>query len=250
MSRFCVSLCLRVVSLSFAFSVLAHSQAAKLSHRETLPESEAVLDQYVQALARQQQEMKGVSMEVDIHAELPKLKKKGHMSALRFISRLGRITYDAIKFEGDQTIKREVIARYLAAETESDAKTAPPITPAFYKFRYKGLTSRDGRSVYVFEVSPKKKQVGTFKGELWLDKETCLPVREAGRFSKNPSVFVRRFEFVRQYEIQNGLAIPRKTLGMVDTRLWGKAEVEVAYSNFQRLPEGSSYGFGFEAKPN
>lgn len=197
-------------------------------------ETKEILDRYVQALQNQQQEMKDVSMEVDIHAELPKLKKKGHMSALRFISRIGRITYDAIKFDGDNTVKKEVIARYLAAETEANPKSAPPITPEFYKFKYKGLSEREGKSVYVFQLNPKKKQVGTFKGELWLDKQTYLPVQEAGRFSKNPSVFVRRFDFVRQYNIENGIAIPKKTLGTVETRLWGKAEVEIAYSNFQK----------------
>ncbi|MBL8230915.1 MAG: hypothetical protein JNL98_20640 [Bryobacterales bacterium] len=233
-----------VFSLLMALPVIAASAAFD----EAVPESREILDRYVQALQNQQQEMKGVSMEVDIHAELPKLKKSGHMSALRFISRIGRITYDAIKFDGDNTIKKEVIARYLAAETESQSKAAPPITPEHYKFKYKGLSDREGRPVYVFQLTPKKKQIGTFKGELWLDKDSLLPVQEAGRFSKNPSVFVRRFDFIRQYDIQNGVAIPRKTHGTVETRLWGKAEVDIAYSNFQRQPEALAGGASFDAK--
>lgn len=233
-----------VLSLLMALPVIA----APAAFDEAVPESREILDRYVQALQNQQHEMKGVSMEVDIHAELPKLKKTGHMSALRFISRIGRITYDAIKFDGDNTIKKEVIARYLSAETESQSKAAPPITPDHYKFKYKGLSDREGRPVYVFQLTPKKKQVGTFKGELWLDKDSCLPVQEAGRFSKNPSVFVRRFDFIRQYDIQNGVAIPLKTHGTVETRLWGKAEVDIAYSNFQRQPEALTGGASFDAK--
>jgi hypothetical protein len=227
---------LSVFSLLFVSPIFGNTPALA---EDAGPEQE-ILDRYVRALETQQQEMKGVSMEVDIHAELPKLKKSGHMSALRFISRIGRITYDAIKFDGDSTVKKEVIARYLSAETEANTKSAPPITPEHYKFKYKGLSDREGKSVYVFQLTPKKKAAGTFKGELWLDRMTCLPVQEAGRFTKNPSVFVRRFDFIRQYNIENGIAVPKKTHGTVETRLWGKAEVEIAYSNFQKTQPGDS----------
>jgi hypothetical protein len=204
------------------------------------PESlatESVLSRYLEASKVQQQQMRGVTMDVHMTAELPKMKKSGHMQALRTISRIGRITYDAIRFQGDNTIKKEVIARFLSTEVESTDKTAPPITPEFYKFKYKGLTEREGTPVHVLQLTPKKKQAGTFKGELWLDPETYLPVREAGRLAKNPSIFIKRFDFVRQYEVRDGMAVPVHTTGTVETRLWGKAEMAIDYTNFTRAPE-------------
>jgi len=63
-------------------------------------------------------------MEVDIEASLPKLKKHGRLHGLRRISRLGRITYEALHFEGDNSVKTHVIARYLAAEAEAQGKRA------------------------------------------------------------------------------------------------------------------------------
>jgi hypothetical protein len=48
--------------------------------------------------------------------------------------------------------------------------------------------------------------VGLFKGELWVDADTFLPLRESGRFVKNPSVFLKKIEFVRDYEIKDGIA--------------------------------------------
>lgn len=207
-----------------------------------------ILDRYVAATQNQQEQMRGVQMEVDIAAELPKMKKKGRLFALRNISKLGRITYDAIRFEGDNTIKKEVIARYLSAETEAASKDqAPPITPEFYKFKYKGLVERDGQQVHFFQVDPKKKKAGTFKGDLWLDAETCLPVREAGRLSKNPSVFIKRFEFIRTYAIKGGLAIPKHTSGTVTTRLWGKAQVDIDYRNFDRVDDAAGAEAGAAA---
>jgi hypothetical protein len=180
-------------------------------------------------------------MEVEIEARLPKLKKQGRLHALRHISRLGRITYDAIVFEGDSSVKNNVIARYLAADTQSQASDLSPlaVTPANYKFKYKGQLDQDGRQVHVFQLTPRQKRVGLFKGELWLDAETCLPVRESGRLVKNPSIFLRRIEFVREFDIREGVAIPRSLESTVETRLVGKAELSVRFRNVS-LAENSA----------
>jgi hypothetical protein len=177
--------------------------------------------------------MRGASMEVEIEASLPKLKKHGRLHALRRISRLGRVSYEVIHFEGDNTIKSSVIARYLAADAQAQADDGSllAVTPANYKFKYKGLFAKDGRQVYVFQLTPRKKRVGLFKGDLWLDAGTCLPVRESGHLVKSPSVFVRRIEFVREYDIRDGLAIPAQIASTVDTRLVGKAELTVHFRN-------------------
>jgi hypothetical protein len=78
-----------------------------------------------------------------------------------------------------------------------------------------------------------------FKGELWLDAETCLPVRESGRLVKNPSIFLRRIEFVREFDIREGVAIPRSLESTVETRLVGKAELSVRFRNVS-LAENSA----------
>lgn len=200
---------------------------------------QTVLDRYLENTKVQAEKMKGVSMDVDISAELPKLKKKGKLQALRTITWLGKVTYDAIRFEGDNTIKKELIARYMSTEVEATDKTAPPITPDFYKFRYKGLVERDGVQVHWFQVTPKKRLPGTFKGDILLEKDTCLTLRESGRLVKNPSVFIKQFDFVRLYEIKDGISVPKETTGLVETRLWGRAEMNIHFSNFTRLAEAA-----------
>jgi len=191
----------------------------------------SIVDTYAAISSAQSERMRGSSMEVDIEAALPKLKKQGRLHALRHISRLGRITYEILHFEGDNTVKTNVIARYLAADIQAQANddSSLAVTPANYKFKYTGVISGAGRHVYVFHLTPRKKRVGTFKGELWLDAQTCLPVRESGRWVKNPSLFVRRIDFVREYDIENGLAIPRQIESTVETRLVGKAELTIRF---------------------
>jgi hypothetical protein len=71
-----------------------------------------------------------------------------------------------------------------------------------------------------------------FKGEIWIDAITYLRVQESGRFVKNPSIFLKKVEFVRQYEIRDGIPVPRRIQSVVQTRLVGPAELTIDFSNF------------------
>ncbi len=194
-------------------------------------ESQEIIHKYMAARATQKEALLGAQMRVDIDAKLPRLEKQGTLTALRRISKLGKITYKALGFSGDNTIKSEVITRYLAAEAEAPENA---IVPANYKFKYKGVAQRNGQNVQIFQVTPRKKRVGMFKGELWLDEATAMPVREAGRLVKTPSIFLKKVVFVNEYEIQNGIAIPKRFQSTADVRVFGRAELNVDFSNFTR----------------
>lgn len=193
-----------------------------------------IINKFLDATKTQQERLRGVQMEVDIDAKLPKLEKQGKLRALRSISKLGQITYKALGFSGDTTIKKEVITRWL--EAESQARDAGPIaiSPENYKFKLKGMLERDGQRVAILQVSPRRKAIGLFKGELWLDTVTGMPVRESGRLVKNPSVFLKKVEFIRDYEIQDGVAIPTHIESTIDTRLVGRAEITINFSHFAK----------------
>jgi hypothetical protein len=171
-------------------------------------------------------------MDVEIAGSIPKLKKQGRLQALRHITALGRITYDALRFQGDDTIKKNVIAKYLQAEEQTQQDPSVAVTPDNYKFKYKGREQLDGRDVHVFEVSPKKKRQGLYRGQLWVDATTSLRVQESGYLVKNPSFVLRKVQFVRKYEIRDGLSVPRQIQTIADTWLVGKTELTVEYTNF------------------
>lgn len=201
-------------------------------------EDTEILSRYLAATQEQKNALRGVSMEVDIDAELPKLKKKGKLHALRMISSVGKITYRMLGFSGDASVKKDVIARYLTAEVQSQGtKDDLSITPANYKFKFKGTEVENGKNVYVFRISPRKKRVGLFKGELWLDPDTCMPVRESGRFVKSPSIFFKRLDFVREYAMNNGISVPRRIESKVATRIVGTVELEINFMNPLKTPD-------------
>lgn len=194
----------------------------------------AIVDKYVDATHVQEESLRGLQMEVNIDAQLPKLEKHGKLRALRKISLLGQITYKALGFSGDSTVKQEVITRYLAAESSARENGTIAITPANYKFRYVGRLVQQGVTTQILEVTPRKKAVGLFKGQVWIDAASGMPVREIGQFVKTPSVFLKKIAFVRDYEIRNGIAFPSHIQSTVDTRIVGRAEIEINFSNFTR----------------
>jgi hypothetical protein len=203
-----------------------------------------VLDNYFAAFQKSQTSLRNTTMEVEIEAQLPMLKKSAILHALRGITRLGHITYEAVWSSGDKTALKDVIARYMSAETEASSGKASAngkplsigITPENYKFKYKGTSTVGDRRTYIFQVTPKKKREGLFKGELLVDAETFLPVMESGEFVKNPSVFLRKVKFVRRYEIQDGVAVPTAVETVVDTRIVGQARLNIRFANLT-LPE-------------
>ncbi len=200
---------------------------------------DTIVDRYVSAVESQKANARSLSMEMDIDGEIPRLKKTGKLHALRFIPKVGRIVYNALRYEGDNTVKKELIARYLDAEMKarSDYSASLSITPANYKFKYKGTTDYVGRTAHVFQLTPRKKRVGLFRGELWVDSTTFLPLREWGELVKNPSVFLKNVYFVRDYHIQDGMAVPRRIISNVDTRIVGRANLTIWFDRYTPVAE-------------
>ncbi|MGJ5815017.1 hypothetical protein [Paludibaculum fermentans] len=195
-------------------------------------ESEQALTRYLQASRRNL--IRGVSMMAHFAGRLPKMQKSATLDARRRVTKEGTIIYEPTERQGDSTVQKELIVRFINGEMENSGKenTKVAISNENYKFKYKGIRDRDGRQAYVFEVNPRKKREGLFKGEIWIDTDTALPVREVGRFVKSPSVFLKKVDFTRDYAIKEGVAVPQTMEINSQTRFWGMAELAIQYSEF------------------
>jgi hypothetical protein len=180
----------------------------------------------------QKPEHKASAVDLVIDAAIPNMDKRGTMKLVRSESEQGKISFDAVSYEGDNTIKIQVIARYLSFEEQ-----APPVGLAAdnYKFKFKRMDEINGYEAAVFELQPKRKQLGLFKGELWLQESTGLPLRISGRFVKNPSVIFKTMDFTRDYEVRDGKAFISRLQSESQTRVVGKVLMNMVYSN-HRVP--------------
>jgi hypothetical protein len=166
---------------------------------------------------------------VEIEASMPKLKKQGRLRALRRQSATGKPQYQVLETAGDETIRRRVIIRYLSAEAQAAEIPASTIavTPANYKFRYKGTAKSGGRIAYIFQITPYKKRDGLIRGELWLDGDTGAVLRESGRLVKSPSIFLKRVEITREVALSGGTPEARTTHVTIEARLLGTAQLTI-----------------------
>ena len=67
---------------------------------------------------------------------------------------------------------------------------------------------------------------------------SCFAKTQRSRRSRRiwypPSVFVKKLQFVRQYEIREGIAYPKRIESQIDVRVVGRAEVSIEFSNFSK----------------
>jgi len=171
-----------------------------------------MVDRYVKASRVQRTVLRNKPMQVEIIATLLKTRRQSQLRALRRVSDQGEIGYDILQASGDEGLRRQVIARYLTAESQSRDPDATALTPLNYKFRLRAVIDQLGRRVQVFQLTPRHKKDGLFKGELWVDEATGMPVRESGQLVKAPHPFLKRLTFTRNYEMrETGLRFPPKT---------------------------------------
>jgi hypothetical protein len=212
----------------------AHMSATLMpadSQRER--DGEQILNKYFQV--SRNRIVRGATMVAHFAARLPKLPATGTVEARRHVSREGIINYEINGRDGDARAWKDVILRLMNAEMENSGKPDPKsaVTPDNYKFKYKGEREKDGRRAYVFDVNPRKKREKLFKGEIWVDVDTSLTVMETGRLVKNPSVFLKKVQFVREFAILDGVAVPKMVQTSADIRFWGPAEIEIQYSDLR-----------------
>jgi hypothetical protein len=196
---------------------------------------EKVLSQYLENHREQRMTLRDVEMKVDIEASLPNLHKQGVLQALRKVSEIGKITYKTLGFEGDNMVKKDIIARYIEAEvkaSDSPTRDSLAINPDNYKFQYWGQFGSGDWKLHLFELKPRKKRLGLYAGWLWINAATGMPVRESGRFVKTPSVFLKQVDFIKDYEMVDGVAVPSRIESQIRTRLVGPAEIKVQFTDY------------------
>jgi len=199
--------------------------APSLSQAETLNPSEA-LGRYVMERSSDQPACSGSLFAVQIDAAIPALQKHGSMKGFKRIVQPGHIVYRGLRFTGDKLVKTQVIARFLARDTDPPAQTADiAVTPANYIFTYDRVSDYNGVAAYVFLLKPRRKRAGLFRGELWLDADTAAPLRLWGDLVKSPSIFVRSFRFVQDYQTVQGCTEPLRLISTARTRIAGTVEM-------------------------
>ena len=193
-------------------------------------------------------------MAIEIEASLPQMGKQGRLEAIRHRGPTGTPEYKVVSFEGDTTVKQQVIARYLTAEKQAYDRPASSfaITPDNYKFRYIASIEVGCNRFYVFGIKPRHRKEGLIEGQIWIDGATGELEHQDGRLAKRPSVFIREIGIVRTQAGASSRIFASRV--DVETHLFGRAKVDdsrrPAVSIFARPNSHRSYEIKFRAYAN
>lgn len=201
--------------------------------------SELALAAYQGLASRQSQALAGYSAATLIRVELPASSQHGEFELERRYTAPRTLVFKPLRYEGDGFVKTNVIARLLQSEVDHVQKDDPSSTalrPENYKFSHKSTAQIDGRTVHVFQVKPRKKRPGLFKGQIYLDAYTGSLVRVEGRVVKSPSLFVNKIDFVQDYADVNGFTLPVRMHSEAKAALVGRTVVDIENRNYQPVP--------------
>ena len=204
---------------------------------------ELALLTYQRRVAQQAAQLAAYSAVTLIHAELPETSQQGEFELQRKYEAPHTLQFTPVHFSGDGFVKNNIISRLLQSEVDHVEKDDPAltaITPANYKFSYKGASFIDDRLVHVFQVKPHKKRAGLFKGRVYLDAHTGALVRVEGNVVKSPSFFVKRIEFVQDYTDVQSFTLPAHIHSEAKARIVGRTIVDITHRDYQPVPAAST----------
>jgi hypothetical protein len=180
-----------------------------------------------------------------IQAKLPDTAQSGEYEVQQNYSAPRTLTFKAVRFTGDAFVKSNVILRLLQSEVDHVQKDDPElnaISPQNYKFSYKGTTQWDGRMLHMYQLKPRKKRAGLFKGRIYVDAYSGSLVRAEGRPARSPSLFIKKIEFVQDYADIGQFTFPVHVHSEARARIVGRAIVDVYQRDYQPVANPDANG--------
>jgi hypothetical protein len=217
-----------LVTLLFPLTVwAASSMETGFTIAQPAPSPRLLLTRYAAALSQTEPRPEWRTVAIEIKASPRGRTEHGLLQAIRNWVSLDS-EHRLLQIKGDQTVRQQVIARYLSAVSETEAIPLPllAVSAANYKFHFLQSIGVGRTLTYVFRITPRRNRVGFIQGELWIDVASAIAVRKAGRMVKEPAAFLR-VDVSQDTDIRKGRPYRRITHMDIDTRLAGPAELTI-----------------------
>ena len=240
------------LTLVFAMSCVGQAQNTALSSSFAAPDAspdlsavrtavahlspDSALATYERGMKEQASELAGYTATSVIDAELPDSSQKAEFELKRHYAAPSVLEFTPVRSTGDKFVKSNVIVRLLQSEVDHVHKgeqSQTAISSENYKFSYKGIAQLDGAAVHVYDLKPRQKRVGLFKGKIYVDAFSGRLLRAQGTIVKSPSFFIKKIDFVQDYATIDGFTFPTHMHSESETRLVGKAVVNITHRDYQ-----------------
>ena len=175
--------------MAVLFVVPQLSAAGDLSSRQQTSPQSVAFGRYLASIEHGSPFAESGPMAVLIEASAPALYKESVLLAVRQTGNNERSEFQIVGMGGDGAVAEEVIARYFTIEEQMEnlPRSSTLITPENYRFQFRGQVKTGNGSAYVYDITPRKRRPGLFKGQIWIDAGTGAELLVSGRFTDAPS---------------------------------------------------------------
>lgn len=112
------------------------------------------------------------------------------------------------------------------------------ITTNNYTFTLLGEEDVDGARCFVVQATPKRMDKYLFKGKVWVHAVDFAVVRVAGQPARNPSMWIKRVDFVRRYQKIGEFWLPLKNESVTRIRIFGRNTLTTDYEHYDITQPG------------
>jgi len=138
--------------------------------------------------------------------------------------------------EDGPSVIRNLVNTLLKSEVEAASERnnlSSSITSANYTFALEGKEEIEGLPCFVVRAIPKRKNISLFEGRVWIDAREFAIVKIVGEPAKNPSFWIKKASFVRQYQRIGGCWLPLKDESTAEIRVFGKNTLTIYHNNYR-----------------
>jgi hypothetical protein len=152
-----------------------------------------------------------------------------------------RKTFVVTSEQGSGIVRRLALNPLIAGEINAAAgkdRRDSAISSANYQVEWIGEEDVRGYHCYVLRALPKRADKYLFEGRVWIDRQDFAVVRIEGHPAGNLSFWIKRADFVREYQKIGGFWLPLKDETVVQVRFYGKKVLTIDHGDY--LVRGTS----------
>lgn len=148
----------------------------------------------------------------------------------------GTKEFEIISEKGSGLIRSRVFKPLMDVEVETASernRIDSSITPNNYTLALLGEEELAGSPCFVVQATPKRPDKYLFTGKIWIHSVEFAIVQIEGQPAKNPSLWIKRVDFVRRYQKIGEFWLPLKNESITRVRLIGKNTLTTDYNNYE-----------------
>ena len=142
--------------------------------------------------------------------------------------------FQVIEEHGPAAVQKSLFSRLLETERELARESVRPdvdLCRRNYSFHFREYDPKS--EAYIFEVSPIGSNPYLWRGTIWVNDQDFAVSRIEGEPAKRLSMLVRRTHFVHEFAKFGDFWFPVRHVSEADLFLFGRATLEISYSNYQ-----------------